>query len=56
MLAMLYAISGAGLPGNALCGSSTDGLPPGVDTIPGPRTQRQVLPSLLFLRCRIAEQ
>lgn len=24
-------------------GSSTDGLPPGVGTIPGPRTQRQVL-------------
>ena len=24
-------------------GSSTDGLPPGVETIPGPRTQRQVL-------------
>ena len=23
-------------------GSSTDGLPPGVETIPGPRTQRQV--------------
>ena len=27
-------------------GSSTDGLPPGVEAIPGPRTQRQV-PSLL---------